>query len=91
MGTEIFHAGGQTDGKVDRPNEANGIFSQLSNAPIKEMKKKAPLLCEIDTPVKMNLKRRGKFRFMLSKTEEGFVTHGATYVIIKRTSFPNDG
>jgi len=29
MGNEIFHADGQTDGNVERHNEANGIFSQL--------------------------------------------------------------
>ena len=35
-------------------------------------------MCEIDTHVKINLKCRGKFIFMLSKTEEGFVTQTAT-------------
>jgi hypothetical protein len=82
MGTEIFHADGQTDGNVEGHNEANGIFSQLCKRAYKGNEKKARLLCEIDTPIKINLICRGKFRFMLSKIEEGFVTHRATCVII---------
>jgi len=66
----------QTDGNVERHNEANGIFSQLCKRAYKGNEKKASLLCEIDTPVKINSKCRGKFRFMLSKTEEGLTPTG---------------
>ena len=77
--------GTQTDrqnGNVEGHNEANGIFSQFCKRAYKGNEKKASLLCEIDTPVKINSKCRGKFRFMLPKTKEGFVTHRATCVII---------
>lgn len=41
MGTEVFHADGQTDGNVERDNEANGIFSQLCKCAYKGNEKKS--------------------------------------------------
>jgi hypothetical protein len=43
MGTEIFHADGQTDGNVERHNEANGIFSQLYKRAYTGNEKKSPI------------------------------------------------